>query len=76
MTHVVGPWGFSYTGPRALLFRTGLSTRKGKKGLRWITFDVIMMSCVAVAHIKKDSRQDKRSYSALASQIRGAMVLN
>ena len=41
---------------RASLFRLEmLSTRKGKKGLRWITFDDIMMSCVAVAHIKKDS---------------------
>ena len=26
-----------------------LSTRKRKKGLRWITFDDIMMSCVSIA---------------------------
>ncbi len=26
-----------------------LSTRKRKKGLEWITFDDIMMSCVSIA---------------------------
>ncbi len=49
MTHVVGPWGFSYTGRAGHandgVSNTGkLSPRKGKKGLRWITFDDIMMT--------------------------------
>ena len=42
-------------GPGVFPVQAGkLSTRNVKEGVRWITFDDIMMSCVAVAHIKKD----------------------
>ena len=44
-----------------------LSTRKVIDLLYIGSSRGIVLSCVAVAHIKKDSRQDKRSYSALAS---------
>jgi len=49
MTQVVGPWGWVTPGAPGVLWsgQEMLSTRNVNGGLRWITFDDIMMTVKA-----------------------------